>query len=48
MPVALAIGIAKAGLPAVCFWQPAKKVIEGTILHHHDNDMLDSRFGWVG
>ena len=48
MPVALAIGIAKAGLPAVRFWHPAKKVIKGAILHHHHDDMLDSRFGRVG
>src|SRR4029077_6195853 len=29
MQLALAIGIPKAGLPAVRLWQPAKKVIEG-------------------
>src|SRR5262249_22812719 len=42
----IAIQIRKARLFAVCAGHPAEVMIEGSVLHHHHNDVLDPRFRW--
>src|SRR6266404_1266023 len=37
------IGITKSRLASVGSRQPAEKMVEGAILHHHENDMIDAR-----
>jgi hypothetical protein len=35
------VNVAQSGLLSVRMWQPAEKVIEATILHHNNDNMLD-------
>ena len=39
---AVAVGVRQPGLFAVCAGQPAQVVVEGTVLHHHDHDVVDA------
>jgi hypothetical protein len=36
------VRVTQSALLSVCGWQPAEKVIEAAILHHHNDDMLDA------
>src|SRR5262249_4480115 len=43
MHFAVSVGVAQAGLLAMCAGQPSQEVVEASILHHHDDNVVDAR-----
>ena len=48
MALAAVIDIAEPVLRTVCTGQPPEIVIEGTVLHHHDDDVVEASLGRIG
>jgi hypothetical protein len=36
------VKVIQSSLHSVCVWQPTEKVIEASIFHHDNDDMLDA------
>jgi hypothetical protein len=41
MSDAICVGEEQPGLPPIRTWQPAQEMVEGTILHHDHDNVLD-------
>jgi hypothetical protein len=42
------VEVGQPGLPAVGARKPAEEVVEGAVLHHHDDDVIESRPARIG